>query len=112
MGKRRPAKVAPPQLPETLLGAFPDHTVDLHGMTAAQAERRVDNLLATWAKRQPGAVLKIITGLGNRSQDGPVLLHAVEDYLRDELSLGRERRITDMARAAGGGGWVVRVRRD
>jgi DNA-nicking Smr family endonuclease len=111
MGKRRPAKVDPPRLPETLLGAFPDHTVDLHGLTAAQAERRVDNLLSTWTRREPGAVLKIVTGVGNRSEDGPVLLHAVEDYLREELALGAEGRISDMARAAGGGGWMVRIRR-
>lgn len=109
MGKRRPARVDPPELPDTLIGAFPDHEVDLHGLSAAQATRRVDSLLTTWLRRKPGAVLKIVTGLGNRSHGGPVLLYAVEDFLRAELARDEGRRITEMTRASGGGGWMVRV---
>lgn len=109
MGRRRPTRVDPPRLPDTLIGAHPDQTVDLHGFSEAVAVQRVNDLLTTWVRRQPGAVLQIVTGKGNRSTGGPVLLHAVEDYLRVELAGGDGRRITDMTRAPGGGGWMVRV---
>lgn len=105
MGKRRPANVDPPELPDSLHGAFPDATVDLHGLKAHTALQRVENLLATWTRRQPGAVLRIVTGKGNRSADGPVLLGAVEELLREELG----GRVADMTLDAGGGGWLVRV---
>lgn len=103
MGKRRPTYVPPPDLPPTLHGTRPDHAVDLHGLKAHQAEQRVEGLLETWSRRQPGAVLRIVTGKGNRSQDGPVLLGIVEDLLR------RDRRVKEMVLDAGGGGWLVRV---
>lgn len=109
MGKRRPARVDPPDLPDTLVGAHPDHTVDLHGFTGPVAVGRVNDLLTTWVRKQPGAVLHIVTGKGNRSTAGPVLLHAVEDYLREELAAGPGRRISDLTLARGGGGWMVRV---
>ena len=105
MGKRRPTHVQPPKLPETLHGARPDATVDLHGMRAHQALRRVESLLTTWSARQPGAVLRIITGKGNRSGGAPVLLGTVEELLRDEMG----NRVSDMVLDAGGGGWLVRV---
>lgn len=104
MGKRRPTYVPPPELPPSLVGAHPDFTVDLHGMRAHQAVQRVENLLDTWARRQPGAVLRIVTGKGNRSAEGPVLLGAVEEVLRGDP------RVRDMVLDAGGGGWLVRVR--
>jgi hypothetical protein len=68
----------------------------------------VDGFLTEWAQRQPGAVLRIITGKGNRSMDGPVLLEAVGDLLRKQLG----ERITDMIRDSGGGGWLVRLLKD
>lgn len=103
MGKRRPTHVPPPKLPPSLVGARADFTVDLHGMRARQVMQRVENLLTTWARRQPGAVLRIITGKGNNSPQGPVLLRTVEDLLRDDP------RVEDMTLDAGGGGWLVRV---
>ena len=103
MGKRRPTHVPPPNLPPTLVGAHPDSTVDLHGLRAGQAVQRVENLLTTWTRRQPGAVLRIVTGKGNNSPQAPVLLKAVEDVLRGDP------RVADMALDAGGGGWLVRV---
>lgn len=109
MGKRRPARVDPPELPDTLVGAHPDHTVDLHGFTEAVAVQRVNDLLTTWIRKEPGAVLHIITGKGNRSAEGPVLIHAVEGFLRQEMAAGRGRRITDLTLGPGGGGWLVRV---
>lgn len=104
MGKRRPAHVPPPELPPTLHGAHPDQTLDLHGMKAHEAERRVESLLETWSRRQTGAVLRIVTGKGNRSAGAPVLLGTVEAILRDDP------RVAEMVLDAGGGGWLVRVR--
>lgn len=107
MGKRRPKPVEPPQLRETLHGTRPDASVDLHGMTAHQAQLRVEQLLTTWSSRQPGAVLRVTTGKGNRSPGAPVLLGVVEEILRHEMG----HRIDDMTLDAGGGGWLVRIRR-
>lgn len=104
MGKRRPTHVPPPNLGPSLVGAHADFAVDLHGMRAHQAVQRVENLLTTWARRQPGAVLRIVTGKGNHSAEGPVLLKAVEEVLRGDS------RVADMSMDAGGGGWLVRVR--
>ena len=75
-------------------------------MRAHQAERRVDSLLTSWSARQPGAVLRIITGKGNRSTDGPVLLGVVEELLRVELG----DRVADLTLDSGGGGWLVRLK--
>ena len=105
MGRRRPQPVDPPRLRGSLHTAIPNHTVDFHGLKAAQAALRLENLLETWVRLQPGAVLRIITGRGNRSPDGPVLLELVGDLLRDEMG----GRIADVARDAGGGGWLVRL---
>lgn len=104
MGKRRPTHVPPPELPPSLVGAHPDVAVDLHGMRAHQAVLRVESLLDTWSRRRPGAVLRVVTGKGNRSAEGPVLLGAVEDVLRGDP------RVADMTLDTGGGGWLVRVR--
>lgn len=103
MGKRRPAHVPPPELAPSLLGAHPNATVDLHGLRAHQAVVRIANLLETWSRRQPGAVLRIVTGRGNRSVDGPVLLRVAEETLRGDP------RVADLVLDAGGGGWLVRV---
>jgi len=73
-------------------------------MRAHQAVQRVEALLETWSRRQPGAVLRIVTGKGNRSADGPVLLGGVEAVLRGDP------RVADLTLDAGGGGWLVRVR--
>lgn len=105
MGRRRPQPVDPPRLRDSLHTAIPDHTVDFHGLRAVQAALRLENLLETWIRRRPGAVLRIITGRGNRSPDGPVLLEMVGDLLRDEVG----GRIADMTLDAGGGGWLVRL---
>lgn len=105
MGKRRPSEPLPSDIRGSLHGALPDAEVDLHGLTEAQALKRVDMLLHTWARREGGFVLRIITGRGRHSDGEAVLLHAVGDRLRDELG----GWVVEMARDAGGGGWLVRV---
>lgn len=105
MGKRRTARPLQSEIRDSLHAAFPDAEIDLHGMRREQALARVDHLLDTWARRGERPVLRIVTGKGNRSEGEAVLLHAVGERLRRELG----GSIAEMARDAGGGGWLVRL---
>ena len=60
--------------------------VDLHGLSADQAESVVRSFLDTWRRREPGAVVLIITGKGKGSPDGPVLRPAIQTLLKTRLS--------------------------
>jgi DNA-nicking Smr family endonuclease len=60
--------------------------VDLHGLTVDQAEVIVRNFIDTWRRRQPGAVILVITGKGKGSADGPVLRPAIQSLLKTRLS--------------------------
>ncbi len=105
MGKRRPTTPLPSTISATLYGAQVDSELDLHGLGADQALRRVRSFLDTWQLRRPGAILRIITGRGNRSSGAPVLLEAVRELLNGE----RGHQISEVIPDAGGGGWVVRL---
>ena len=85
MGRRRPTKPEAPELAQTLHGAVVEATLDLHGRNAAQALRRVETFLDLWARQSPGAVLRIITGKGNRSAGAPVLRSKVGDLMVVDL---------------------------
>ncbi len=106
MGKRRIPKVEPDPI-RTLHGSLPEETLDLHGMSAQEAERRVEFFLDRWARSEPGAVLRIITGKGARSPGTPVLRGRVRELLDEELT----GVVQEWAVDAGGGGFLVRVRR-
>ena len=60
--------------------------VDLHGLSTDQAEHVVRGFLDTWRRREPGAVVLIITGKGKGSADGPVLRPAIQTLLKTKLS--------------------------
>jgi len=60
--------------------------IDLHGLSTDQAEVAVRNFIDTWRRRQPGAVILIITGKGKGSADGPVLRPAIQSLLKTKLS--------------------------
>jgi DNA-nicking Smr family endonuclease len=90
----------------TLHGSLPADTLDLHGLTADQGERRVREFVEAWRGRQPGAVLRIITGKGLHSEDAPVLLGRVRELLAGPLS----GRVDDFVLEMGGGSYLVRVR--
>ena len=105
MGKRRTARPSPSEISDSLHASVPEAEIDLHGLTRDQAVRRVEMLLDSWERRGGAPVLRIVTGRGNRSEGGAVLLHAVGDQLRSELG----GRLADMTRDAGGGGWLVRM---
>ena len=104
MGKRRPATPLA-STPKTLHGAFPVATLDLHGLTLAQAESRVRGFLMQWAVREPGAVVEVVTGRGNRSEHGPVLFSGV----RELLEFDHAAMVDDFALNRGAGGWLIRL---
>src|SRR5438309_12131284 len=71
---------------DDLLGAPLAGRIDLHGMSAAQAEAAVRSFIDTWRRREHGAVVLIITGKGKGSPDGAVLRPAIRTLLKTKLS--------------------------
>ncbi len=89
-----------------LLAEIPVRELDLHGVNGDQAERMVRALLMTGARIGSGRVVRIITGKGNRSAGGPVLMPLVRRLLETSLaSLVAEFRVD-----RDGGSYLVRVR--
>lgn len=64
------------------------------------------SLLETWRRRQPGAVVHIITGKGKGSAGAPVLRGLVKTLLQEEL----REFVAEWARDDAEGGYKVRVR--
>lgn len=60
--------------------------IDLHRLSVDQAEVVVRNFIETWRRREPGAVVLIITGKGRGSADGPILRPAMQTLLKTRLS--------------------------
>jgi DNA-nicking Smr family endonuclease len=90
---------------DALLDAPVAAQLDLHRLTGDEVERVVRNFLETQQKRGPG-VVRIITGKGKNSPDGPVLLPRVRTLLKGALAkYAAEWRLGD-----DGGSFVVRVR--
>ena len=110
MAKRK-KKRRTPKPPEfgafgDLLDATPVATLDLHGDTALEAERRVKDFVATHARISRGKVIHIITGRGGRSGRRPVLPGAVRKALASEVSRFVEEHDRDLDEA----GFLVRLR--
>ena len=80
--------------------------IDLHGMSAAQAEAAVRSFVDTWRRREPGAVVLIITGKGKGSEGGAVLRPAIRTLLKTKLS----GFVSDWALDDSEGAYRVRVR--
>lgn len=91
---------------DRLLDARVHAVLDLHGCTAGDARRLVREFLGSAARRNPGAVLHVITGKGRGSADGPVLRGAVAALLKGDLA----PLLADWARDGGDGGFLVRLR--
>ncbi|HEV2672344.1 MAG TPA: Smr/MutS family protein [Gemmatimonadales bacterium] len=60
--------------------------LDLHGLTVPEAESAVRGFIDRSRRRQPGAVVLIITGKGTGSAAGPVLRPAIQALLKTRLS--------------------------
>ncbi len=104
--KRRLAQVTGHEPPETLLGKIPARELDLHRVQADQAEILVRNLLMTSSREGPGQVVRIITGKGNRSQGGPVLMPLVRRLLETSLA----SFVAEFAVDRDGGSFLVRLK--
>jgi DNA-nicking Smr family endonuclease len=110
MGKRKKKRRGPKQ-PQfgffgDLLDATPVATLDLHGDTALEAERRVKDFVATHARIYRGQVLHIITGRGMGSGGKAVLPGAVRRALTSELS----RFVDEFDRDLDEAGFLVRLK--
>ena len=106
MGKRRAPLVQGenPKLRNQLRYVIARAELDLHGKTAAQAQRAVRNFLQRMARLHPGDVVRIITGRGARTEGEPVLGPALERQL-GELS----EFVVEWQRAIDGGSYLVRL---
>jgi DNA-nicking Smr family endonuclease len=91
---------------DPLLDAPVAATLDLHGFSATEAAAAVRTFLDTWRRRQPGAVVHLITGKGKRSTHGPVLRGLVKGLLKGELAAG----VAEWGSDDSEGGYKVRLR--
>ena len=89
-----------------LLDATPVATLDLHGDTALDAERRVRDFILTQSRIAKGQVVHIITGRGLGSRGRPVLPAAVGKALKGEVS----RFVQEFDRDLDEAGFLVRLR--
>lgn len=91
---------------DPLLDDDPVAVIDLHGLTGAEAAKRVSNELATLANRHKGQVVAIITGRGAHSNGPAVLGPLVGRLLKGSLSryVGRCEKTLD------GGAYRVQIR--
>jgi DNA-nicking Smr family endonuclease len=88
-----------------LLDATPVATLDLHGDTALDAERRVRDFIVTQSRIAKGQVVHIITGRGLGSRGKPVLPGAVRKALKGEAA----RFIQEFDRDLDDSGFLVRL---
>ena len=82
-------------------------TIDLHQWTREHVQAQLSARLRTARRREPGALVHVITGKGRNSPAGPVLRPLVQRMLRDSL-------LPDVAawgRDQDDGGFLLRLRR-
>ncbi len=91
---------------DSLLDAPVVAQLDLHRLAGDEAERVVRAFLESEQRRAPGSVVRIITGKGRNSPDGPVLLPKVRTLLKGPLA----KYVADWRLGDDGGSFVVRVR--
>jgi len=108
MGKRRKGRRG--KHPEfgfsgDLLDATPVATLDLHGDTALDAERRTRDFIKTQSRVSRGRVVRIITGRGLGSRGRPVLPGVVRKVLGGEMN----RFIREFDRDLDDAGFLIRL---
>jgi DNA-nicking Smr family endonuclease len=104
--KRRIAEVPGTPLAGSLLGQPVVATLDLHGRTAAEAERLVRDFILTSTRSASGQVVRIVTGKGTGSAGKPVLLPLVRQWLETDLA----RYVDTVSLDTDGGSYLVRMR--
>ena len=90
-----------------LLSEMAVATLDLHGFTAVQAERRLWDFINTQSNSSAGQVVHVITGKGSGSEGPAVLWELVREMLADQAI----EQVDEYAGMLGGGGWVIRLKR-
>jgi DNA-nicking Smr family endonuclease len=105
MGRRRESRPSG-GTPRTLHGATVSEELDLHGLTAEQAELRLEMFLDRAAAARPGSVVRVITGRGTRSPGQPILQSVVREAFTGWLG----HRVADWVVDVGGGAYLVRVK--
>ena len=105
MGKRRTPIVSGGE-PRTLHGRVVAATLDLHGLDARTAERRVASFLQAKARTHRGDVVKIVTGKGTRSGGREIMRQLVLDAVTDSSA----HHVADWGIDTGGGAYLVELR--
>ena len=90
---------------EMLLALPYEATIDLHGLTTAEANARLDSFVAECRKRGLRKIL-IIHGKGNHSETGPVLSGLVRSFIERDWRLG-ESGHPDKYDGGKGATWVI-----
>lgn len=106
MGKRRARSPKPSGPTGTLHTAIVEDERDLHQLTAAEATAQLEAFLLGWSTRRSGAVVRVITGRGNRSPGGPVLRPLVRELLAGRFA----PLVEDYVVETGGGAFLIRIR--
>lgn len=98
MGQRRPRHISggEPDTSDRLRFAVPALSVDLHGDRTEEARRRLGAFLQRVARTHSGQVVRVITGKGRNSPDGPrlrpmVLAELAESELVERWELSADR---------------------
>ena len=104
--KRRLAQVTGHEPPQTLLGRIPKGELDLHGVQSDEAERLVRDFVLTSTRNGSGQVIRIVTGKGNRSAGGPVLMPLVRELLQTSLA----PFVAEFTLDRDGGSFLVRLK--
>ena len=91
---------------DPLLDAQPRATLDLHGDTALQAERRVRDFIIAHAQVSRGQVVHVITGKGRGSGGRPVLPGAVRRALSGDVA----RFVADWDKDLDEAGFLIRLK--
>ena len=91
--------------PSRLLSELAVATLDLHGLTAVQAEPRVRDFITSHSRLAAGRVVHVITGKGTHSEGPAVLWQLVQDMLEDDVA----EYVDEYSGMLGGGGWVIRL---
>lgn len=82
-----------------------DDTLDLHGMRGMEAAPAVTAFLERVRKRQPGALVHVITGKGKGSPGRPVLKSKVKTLLRSGTL-----PVAEWGGDLDGGGYLIRLK--
>jgi DNA-nicking Smr family endonuclease len=89
----------------------PDERLDLHGMDAVTARRRVHESVRR-AQEAGERCLLVIHGRGNRSEGGPVLKASLIEWLSDPAVFSRIRAFSSATGGHGGVGATYVLLRD